>query len=140
MEGFMNDKLFNGARCGVFALAGGIVLACTASPEAFAQSCYNNSNPNLVKNGGFEQGSVGSNIPKWKLRWQGTLSNGNPVDPYVTVGNSNPHSGTQELNLGTTTGANDIFQGIKGTTVGDVYTVCFWLASAPDQSIGKTSL
>src|ERR1700731_321589 len=112
MEGFMNDKLFNGARCGVIALAGGIVLACTASPEAFAQSCYNNSNPNLVKNGGFELGGR-SNIPKWNVRWQGTLSSGDAVDPYVTDRHDNPHSGARELDIGTTLGANDISQPIK---------------------------
>jgi len=73
------------------------------------------------------------------VRWTGTLSTGDPVDPYVKVRNGNPHSGAKELDIGTTNGANDITQPIKTTTVGDVYTVCFWLASAPDQLIGKTS-
>jgi hypothetical protein len=135
----MSGIFLNNVGRVLFALMGAIVLTCAASPEAFAQSCYNNDNPNLVQNGGFEEGSVGSAIPHWKVRWQGTLSNGKPVDPYVTVDNDNPHNGKQELKLGTTEGANDIHQGISGTTAGQVYTICFWLASSPDPLVGKTS-
>jgi hypothetical protein len=135
----MNNCFFKGAGRGSIALAGGIVLACAASPAAFAQSCYNNSNPNLVQNGDFESGSVGSTIPHWNVSWHGNSSDGKPVDPYVNVGNDNPHDGNQELDLGTTLGANDITQPIKSTIAGDIYTVCFWLASAPNQIVGKTS-
>src|SRR5438067_2530555 len=81
---FMGTNVFNRAGRGVFAVAGGIMLACAASPEAIAQSCYNNSNPNLVQNGDFEAGSVGSAIPHWRVRWSAT------ADPYVNVGNDNP--------------------------------------------------
>lgn len=135
----MRGIFFNGIGRILFGLTAGIVLAVGAAPAAFAQSCYNNSNPNLVQNGGFEEGSVGSTIPHWKVRWQGTLSSGKAVDPYVTVDNDNPHNGQQELKLGTTDGANDLHQGISGTTAGDVYTVCLWLASSPDPLVGKTS-
>ena len=115
-----------------------LLCACTASTGAFAQSCYNNSNTNLVRNGGFEEG-FGTNISHWNVRWTGTLTNGSAVDPYVTIGNDNPYAGKQELDLGTTGGANDISQPIKNTVAGDIYTVCFWLYSAPNVAVGKTS-
>lgn len=136
----MSANFFKDARCRELALAWGFVLTCSVPPEALAQSCYNNTNANLVQNGDFETGGVGSVIPKWKVRWTGTLSDGTAVDPYVTVGNDNPHNGAQELDLGTSFGANDIFQEVRGTTAGALYTVCFWLASAPDPAVGKTSL
>lgn len=115
-----------------------VLFACTASTGAFAQGCYNNTNANLVRNGGFEEG-FGTNISHWNVRWTGTLTNGSLVDPYVMIGSGNPNSGKQELDLGTTGGANDISQPIRNTVAGDVYTVCFWLYSAPDPAVGKTS-
>jgi hypothetical protein len=136
----MSNSLFDRAGWVVLSLAAGLLLSCAASSEALAQSCYNNMNPNLVLNGDFESGSVGSTIPHWRVRWTGTLANGDPVDPFVTVDNDNPHKGKKELKLGTTLGANDISQKITGTVAGDIYTVCFWLASAPDQLVGKTSV
>jgi hypothetical protein len=136
----MNIDFFKDARCRVVALAWGLMLACTVPPEAFAQSCYNNTNANLVQNGDFESGDIGFIIPKWHVRWTGTLSDGSMVDPNVQVGNGNPHNGAKELDLGTTFGANDIFQAVRRTTAGALYTVCFWLASAPDPLVGKTSL
>ena len=136
----MSINFFKDARCRVVALAWGFVLTCTVPPEAVAQSCYNNTNANLVQNGDFEKGSVGSVIPNWKVRWTGTLLDGTAVDPNVNVGNGNPHNGAQELDLGTTGGANDIFQQVSGTSAGALYVVCFWLASVPDPLIGKTSL
>ena len=135
----MIDKSFKSGFCCAFAVMAGILLLCAASSAADAQSCYQNNNTNFVKNGGFEDGGVGTTIPHWNERWTGTLSNGDLVDPFVSVENDNPHSGKQELDLGTTLGANDIAQPIKNTVAGDVYTVCFWLYSAPNITIGKTS-
>jgi hypothetical protein len=136
----VSDRIFESAVRWALTIVAGIVLGCTASSGAFAQSCYNNSNPNLIQNGGFENGSVGQTIPDWNVKWHGKTNTGKLVDPYLNVGNDNPHSGSQELDMGTTLGTNDIYQPITTTVAADVYTVCFWLASAPDPSVGKTSI
>lgn len=123
----------------LFALATGFALICALSTSAVAQSCYNNNNPNLLRNGGFENGALGQTIPDWRVRWSGKTNKGKSIDPYVYVGNDDSHSGKQELDLGTTLGANDITQPLTTTVANNVYTVCFWLASVPDPSVGKTS-
>jgi hypothetical protein len=123
----------NGLGNRLAAVAAGIAAACVAVPTAgLAQSCMNNSNPNLAKNGNFESGS-GTNIPYWKAEWNSR------VDPYVYLDRTNPHSGAQDLALGTINAPNDIVQRIKGTSAGTVYTVCFWLYSSPNPTAGVTT-
>lgn len=113
------------------------VLALAAN--ALAQSCYNNTNINLVRNGGFESPARnGASIPGWTVTWPNSVD-GKPVDPYVTVDDDNPHTGASELKLGTEQGTNDIWQRISGTQSPQVYTVCFWLSSAPNLLGGHTS-
>jgi hypothetical protein len=113
-----------------FAAAG---LTCVlGSGGALAQSCQNNSNTNLVTNGGFETGTQ-YNITDWSVQWDDT------VDPYVYIDTTHPHSGSQDLALGTTPAPNDIIQRISGATTGQVYTICFWLYSAPDPTAGVTT-
>ena len=63
----------------------------------------------------------------------------NSVDAYVYLDTSNPHSGSQELALGTISAPNDVVQHIKGTKTNTVYTVCFWLASSPNPTAGVTT-
>ena len=114
--------------------AGTTVLAALllVHGAAFADTCLNNSNPNLVKNGGFETGS-GTHITDWIVEWNST------VDKYVYLDTTNPHSGNQDLKLGTIDAPNDIVQHIRGTKTGSVYTVCFWLYSSPNPSAGVTT-
>ncbi len=108
-------------------------LAVATIPGAsLAQTCLNNSNKNLVKNGGFELGS-GTNVTDWNVEWPPS------VDSYVYEDTSNPHSGSQDLAMGTIQASNDIVQEIKGTSRGRVYTVCFWLYSSPNQTAGVTT-
>lgn len=118
---------------GLLAVAAASGLACSfGAGAALAQSCLDNSNTNLVQNGGFESGS-GSSIPDWTVQWD------NSVDPFVYIETSHPHSGSQDLAIGTVPAPNDIIQQIKGTTTGQVYTICFWLYSAPNPSAGVTT-
>ena len=111
---------------------------CMISMAAVAQSCYNNTNPNLLKNGDFEQGMTGYVIPDWHVAWPSYVD-GVPVDPNVSVENDNPRSGAQELRLGTYRAANDITQEAHGTVKGKTYTVCFWLAASPSLLGSRTT-
>jgi hypothetical protein len=52
----------------ILAAAGIVSASILVSGGALAQSCLNNTNPNLVKNGGFELGS-GTKIPDWTVEW-----------------------------------------------------------------------
>lgn len=129
----MNTQCHSESRRGLCALAFAVLFAAGVMPKAaLAQSCYNDDNPNLVKNGDFESGS-GTDVKKWTVEWDSS------VDQYVFLDRSNPHSGGQDLALGTIDAANDIVQKIKGTTVGQVYTICLWLASSPNPTGGVTS-
>jgi hypothetical protein len=120
------------ARC--FAFAAGMLLACAVVPEAAsAQSCLNNSQRNLARNGNFESGS-GGNVTDWVVEW------GTAVDPYVYIDKSNPHGGVQDLAMGSTNAPDDIVQRIKGTATGSVYTICFWLYSSPNPTAGVSTL
>jgi hypothetical protein len=123
----------NGLKNRLAAVAAGIAVACILVPTATrAQSCINDTDPNLVKNGNFESGS-GTNIPSWTVEWNST------VDPYVYLDTTNPHGGAQDLALGTVNAPNDIVQRIKGTSAGTVYTICFWLFSSPNLTAGVTT-
>jgi hypothetical protein len=113
-------------------LASAAALACVLLPQTASAGCFNNSNPDLVQNGGFESGS-GFKIPNW------IVEIGKDEDPYVHINKSNPAEGNQDLALGTIEGANEIVQHIKGTTVGQVYTVCLKLASSPNPTGGVTT-
>lgn len=114
-------------------LVAAVVLVCFVAPRAaLAQSCQNNSNTNLVTNGGFESGS-GTTITGWRVSWPPK------VDPYVYLDNTYPHSGAKDLALGSTKAPNDIVQKIKNTTGGKIYTICFWLYSSPNPTGGVTT-
>ena len=116
---------------GIFAaltLSASLMLPGTAA----AENCYNNSNANLVRNGGFEGGSQ-YNVSGWTVEWDHT------VDPEVFEETSHPHSGSQDLAMGTIEAPNDIVQRIRGTTGGKIYTVCFWLYSSPNPTAGVTT-
>jgi len=129
----MNSKRLMESKPSLVALALAVLLGCALVPEAaFATGCLNDSNPNLVKNGDFESGS-GTNVTGWKVEWNSA------VDPYVYLDRTNPHSGAQDLALGTTRAANDIVQKIQGTQVASIYTICFWLYSSPNLTGGVTS-
>lgn len=129
----MTNGRFHTSMSGAAAIAGAFALACVLAPgTAHAQSCLNNTNSNFVKDGGFESGS-GTNIPDWTVEWKPS------ADHYVYVDNSNPHSGSKELALGSINAPNDIVQRIKGTTTGQVYTICFWLSSSPNPTAGVTT-
>jgi hypothetical protein len=129
----MNCGHFKEFRRGLLPLVSGVLFACVVMPgAAFAAACLGDTNPNLVRNGGFESG-IGTDIKHWTVAWDST------VDPYVYLDTTNPHSGAQDLAMGSTRGANDITQGIQGTVGGYVYTVCFWLYSSPNLSGGHTS-
>ena len=100
-----------------------VVLACTLLPASLsAQTCTGLSTPNLVVNGGFEQGN-GFNITGWNVAWNSS------ADPYMFISNSNVHSGSQTLWMGAIPGSNRIYQSIPNLSPGSVYTVCFWLAN-----------
>src|ERR1051326_3103178 len=104
-----------------------MAAACVLAPTATFAGCRNNNNANLVSNGGFESGS-GTDIPYWTVEWKAT------VDKYVYLDTTTPHSGAQDLALGSINAPNDIVQRIRGTSTGKVYTICLWLYSSPNPS------
>ncbi len=80
--------------------------------------------PNLVVNGGFESGPVGSNAPTgwtylntYVATFPGFVDNGSTA---------NPHSGHNEYFDGAVQAYDGISQAIA-TTTGDTYQVSFWL-------------
>jgi hypothetical protein len=118
---------------GASAIAAAIGLTCVlGSGSALGQSCQNNTNPDLVRNGGFESGS-GFKVSDWSVGWKAK------VDPYVYIDTQHPHSGKQDLAIGSTPAPNDVIQLIRGAKTGKVYTICFWLASEPDTTGGVTT-
>ena len=118
---------------GALVVTAAIGLTCVLGPcAALAQSCLNNDNPNLVRNGGFESGS-GFDIPDWTVEWK------HKVDKFVYLDQGNPHSGGQDLKMGSIPAPNDIVQRVGGTTNGQVYTICFWLFSSPNPTAGVTT-
>ena len=129
----MKNKYFQSCVKSLTALAAGVVAACVLLPGTTLANCQNNNNANLASNGGFESGS-GTNITSWKVEWPPR------VDPFVYIDTSHPHSGAQDLALGSTSAANDIAQTIKSTTPGKIYTICFWLYSSPNATAGVTTL
>jgi hypothetical protein len=129
----MTKRYFPQTRRGFLAVAAAMGLAFfLGSSSALAQSCQGNENPNLVQNGGFESGS-NYNIPDWTVEWK------HSVDQWVYLDKTNPHSGAQDLVLGSIPAPNDIIQRIDGTTTGQVYTICFWLFSYPNPAAGVTT-
>src|SRR5205814_335907 len=85
------------------AFVAGVLIACVFLPGTTIAACENNTNTDLVKNGGFESGS-GTSITDWKVEWPPH------VDPFVYIDTSRPHSGAQDLALGSTKAPNDIVQ------------------------------
>ena len=130
----MANRCFrNSVRSSLLCAAGALLAWAWLPGSAMAMAtCLNNSEPNLVKNGGFELGS-GTNIRDWVVEW------GSSVDSYVRIDTSNPHGGSQDLEMGSTKAPDDIAQTIKGTTTGSVYTICFWLYSSPNPTAGVTT-
>lgn len=129
----MNTQHFLSALRSAPALAAAAGLTWVlASGAALAQSCQNNSNTDLVRNGGFESGS-GYKISDWTVGWKAK------VDPYVYIDTVHPHDGSKDLAIGSTPAPNDVIQLIRGTKTGKVYTICFWLSSEPDTTGGVTT-
>jgi hypothetical protein len=110
------------------------MLAWTMGPTAVsaAPSCLADSNPNLVRNGGFESGS-GTHVTDWKVEWSSS------ADPFVYIERGHAHNGAQDLALGTTKASNDIVQKVRGTSRDNIYTICFWLYSSPNVTGGVTT-
>jgi hypothetical protein len=77
--------------------------------------------PNLLVNPGFELGPVGSNTP---TGWTYLNSFGATFSGFVS--NNNPHSGSNNYYDGAVQAYDGITQAVA-TTIGQVYTVSFWL-------------
>jgi hypothetical protein len=102
-------------------LFGTIVLACALAPSlAWAVTCTGNTNTNLVKNPGFENG-VTSTITDWTVRFPSSVD----TETQITI--QQHRSGKQALEMGTEGGENRVSQHLAGTVAGSVYTVCFWV-------------
>lgn len=100
------------------------LLACACAPSmAWAVTCTDNNNPNLVKNPGFESGTTGS-ITDWTLRFNSSADTESGVTTDVE------RSGKQSFYVGTERGENRLSQIVTGTVAGKVYTVCFWLEAS----------
>jgi hypothetical protein len=77
--------------------------------------------PNLLLNPGFELGPVGANAP---TDW--TYLNSFGATFAGIVSNNNPHSGSNNYYDGAVQAYDGITQAIA-TTIGDTYTISFWL-------------
>jgi hypothetical protein len=77
---------------------------------------------NLVSNGGFEAGPLGASAP---TGWTYLNTFGASFGGFVS--NNNPHTGSNNYYDGAVQAYDGITQNIA-TTVGDSYTVTFWLA------------
>jgi hypothetical protein len=96
------------------ALVGAAAIVCAvAAPTVASAACVGNSNPGLLHNGGFESG-----LTNWVIAFSG---GGMEVTSGVHKG------GAQSLLIGTAGGENRIYQHVDNTTLGSIYTVCFYL-------------
>ncbi len=84
--------------------------------------------PNLLLNGGFEDGPVGANTP---ASW--TYLNSFGATFAGVVESNGPHSGSNNYYDGAVQAYDGITQAIA-TTVGEIYTVNFWLMDDSGES------
>lgn len=82
-------------------------------------------NLNLLTNPGFESGSSGRLAPGWTAFAQSNITFGGEITAGIST--LRPHSGRQFWDDGATGGYDGISQSLP-TTLGDIYTVGFWLS------------